>query len=76
MQSQIQKLNSIYKTKDDEFMSEPSDNQFVPVPSEEPVNTTPKPPVEKPKTTTNTNNTKPTETKPAEEKPAKKVIVE
>ena len=35
-------------------------------------NTTPKPPVEKPKTTTNTNNTKPTETKPAEEKPAKR----
>jgi serine/threonine-protein kinase len=71
MQSQIQKLNSIYKTKDDEFMSEPSDNQFVPVPSEEPVNTTPKPPVEKPKPNTNTNSTK-----PAEEKPAKKVIVE
>ena len=66
MQSKIQKLNSIYRTTDINNMPEP----------EEPVNTTPKPPVEKPKTTTNTNNTKPTETKPAEEKPAKKVIVE
>lgn len=71
MQSKIQKLNSIYKTTDDNVVSEPSDNQFIPVPSEEPVYTTPKPPVEKPKTTTSTNNTK-----PAEEKPAKKVIIE
>ena len=47
MQSQIQKLNSIYKTTDDNVMSEPSDNQFIPVPSEEPVNTTPKPPSRK-----------------------------
>ena len=76
MQSKIQKLNSIYRTTDINAMPEPSDNEFIPVPSEEPVNTTPKPPVEKPKPTTNTNSTKPTETKPAEEKPAKKVIVE
>ena len=76
MQSKIQKLNSIYRTTDINTMPEPSDNEFIPVPSEEPVNTTPKPPVEKPKTTTSTNNTKPAETKPAEEKPAKKVIVE
>ena len=76
MQAKIQKLNSIYRTTDINTMPEPSDNEFIPVPSEEPVNTTPKPPVEKPKPTTNTNSTKPTETKPAEEKPAKKVIVE
>ena len=60
MQAKIQKLNSIYKTTDINTMPEPSDNEFIPFPSEEPVNTTPKPPVEKPKTTTNTNNTKPT----------------
>ena len=48
MQSKIQKLNSIYKTTDINTMPEPSDNEFIPVPSEEPVNTTPKPPVENP----------------------------
>ena len=76
MQAKIQKLNSIYRTTDINNMPEPSDNEFIPVPSEEPVNTTPQPPVEKPKPTTNTNSTKPTETKPAKEKPTKKVIVE
>ena len=50
MQSKIQKLNSIYRTTDINTMQNLLTMSLSQFQSEEPVNTTPKPPVEKPKT--------------------------